>query len=185
MAAALILTGALGACSQQPVANPDVADAGYEAGDGTFVAWSRDQRADAVELVGTTFDGEEIDLTDWRGEVVVLNFWYADCPPCRVEAADLAAIATDYADTDVRVLGVNGRDDADRVAAFHTAFDVPYPSLDDSGATAVAALQGLVPLSAYPTTVVLDREGRPAARIIGRATGETLRDLIDDVLAEA
>lgn len=85
----------------------------------------------------------------------------------------------------MHVLGVNARDDADRVASFNESFDVPYPSLDDSDARAVAALQGVVSLTAYPTTVVLDRQGRPAGRILGIADATTLRGLVDDTLAEA
>lgn len=179
---ALLALGGLTACVGS---TSEVPDAGYQAGDGSFTSWAAADRAEPVELTGTTFDGEAIDLAQWRGDVVVLNFWYADCPPCRAEAPDLAAIATEYADAGVHLLGVNGRDDADRVAAFTETFALTYPSLNDSSATAVAALQGVVPLSAYPTTVVLDREGRPAARILGLADGTTLRDLIDDVLAES
>ncbi|TNU76745.1 TlpA family protein disulfide reductase [Miniimonas arenae] len=180
-----LLAGGLVGCSAQGSDTPAVADAGYDAGDGSFTTWAPADRQNAIELTGETFDGQAVDLADWRGEVVVLNFWYADCPPCRVEAPDLAAIATDYTGQGVQVLGVNARDDAARVEAFNESFGVGYPSLQDSSATAVAALEGVVPLSAYPTTVVLDREGRPAARIMGLADGKTLRGLIDDTLAES
>ena len=61
---------------------------------------------------------------------------------------------------------------------------MPYPSLDDSDAQGVAAMQGVVPLSAMPSTVVLDRDGRVAGRILGQIDPSTLRALIDDTLAE-
>ena len=67
---------------------------------------------------------------------------------------------------------------------FERTFAVPYPSLADTGGHAIAALQGVVPVQAVPTTVVLDREGRVAARILGLATPSTLRGLVDDILAE-
>jgi peroxiredoxin len=159
-------------------------DAGYEAGDGSFTAWKAAERGDPVEHTGTSYDGTEIDLADWRGDVVVLNFWYAACPPCRAEAPDLAAIHADYSGKGVRMLGINPRDDAGTAQAFERTFSVPYPSLHDEQARGVAALEGLVPLQAMPSTVVLDREGRVAARILGQADPTILRGLVDDVLAE-
>lgn len=179
-----VLALVLVACSStSDPEDPTVADPGYAAGDGTFTFWAPDERSEAVEITGTTFDREELALADWRGDVVVLNFWYANCPPCRAEAPDLASISQDYAGS-VHLLGVNGTDEADRVAAFNATFGITYPSLDDADARTVAALEGLVPLRAMPTTVVLDAQGRPAARIVGLAEGTTLRGLIDDVLAE-
>jgi len=159
-------------------------DAGYEAGDGSFTTWKAAERGDPVEHTGTSYDGTEIDLADWRGDVVVLNFWYAACPPCRAEAPDLAAIHADYSGQGVQMLGINPRDDAGTAQAFERTFSVPYPSLHDEQARGVAALEGLVPLQAMPSTVVLDREGRVAARILGQADPTILRGLIDDVLAE-
>jgi peroxiredoxin len=124
-----------------------------------------------------------VDLATWRGDVVVLNFWYAGCPPCRAEAPDLVALATDYEARGVRLLGVNSRDDAGTAQAFERTFAIPYPSLDDAQSRAVAALQGVVGVRAMPTTVVLDREGRVAARVIGRAEASTLRALVEQELA--
>jgi peroxiredoxin len=160
------------------------ADAGYVAGDGSFATWTRAERDAPVEHTGTAYDGTEIDLADWRGDVVIMNFWYAACPPCRAEAPDLAAIHADYSGQGVQLLGINPRDDAGTAQAFERTFSVPYPSLHDEQARGVAALEGLVPLQAMPSTVVLDPEGRVAARILGQADPTILRGLIDDVLAE-
>ena len=160
------------------------AGAGYVSGDGSIETWPAADRGEPVELAGTTYEEEPVDLADWRGDVVVLNFWYAACPPCRAEAPDLAAIAEDYADQGVHLLGVNHTDDAGTAQAFERSFGVPYPSLDDADAEGVAAMQGAVPLRAMPSTVVLDQQGRVAGRIIGQADPSTLRALIDDTLAE-
>lgn len=164
-------------------AGGEVAEPGYASGDGTVTAWEAGSRGEPVELTGTTYAGEELDLADWRGDVVVLNFWYAACPPCRAEAPDLAAVATDYAEQGVRLLGINSRDDAATAQAFERTFAVPYPSLDDARSEAVAAMQGVVGVRAMPTTVVLDREGRVAARVIGRVEPSTLRALVEEELA--
>ncbi|VTR78163.1 Thiol-disulfide oxidoreductase ResA [Cellulomonas hominis] len=162
----------------------DVADQGYVSGDGSFTQWAADDRQGPVEVAGTDFAGQAVDVADWRGDVVVLNTWYAACPPCRDEAPDLVDIANEYADAGVHLLGINGVDDAGAAESFQRTFDVPYPSIDDRDKQAVAALQGVVPIQATPTTVVLDREGKVAARIVGLAEGSTLRALVDEVLAE-
>lgn len=182
----VLAAGVLTACAPggSTGAPGGAADAGYVAGDGSFATWTPDERGDAVEHAGTSYSGEEIDLATWRGDVVVMNFWYAACPPCRKEAPDLVALHEDYAGEGVRLLGVNPRDDAGTAQAFERTFAIPYPSLHDEGARAVAAFEGVVPLQAMPTTVVLDRAGRVAARVLGQVDPVVLRGLVDDVLAE-
>lgn len=183
--AALVL--ALSACSggdDGTGTGTDVADQGYQSGDGSFTSWPAEDREGPVELSGTDYAGSQQDIAAWRGDVVVLNTWYAACPPCRQEAPDLVALAEDYADQGLHVLGINGVDDAGAADSFQRTFDVPYPSIDDREKQAVAALQGVVPVQATPTTVVLDREGKVAARIVGMAEGSTLRALVEDALAE-
>lgn len=162
----------------------DVVDQGYQSGDGSTRTWAVADRSEPVELAGTDFTGTAQDVATWRGDVVVLNTWYAACPPCRAEAPDLAALATDYADQGVHLLGINGTDDAGAAQAFERTFEIPYPSIADGDRAAIAALQAVVPVKAVPTTVVLDREGRVAARILGTADASTLRALVDELLAE-
>lgn len=158
-------------------APPDATQSpGYVSGDGTVTEWAPDERDEPIELTGTTFDGEAISVSDLRGEVVVLNTWYAACPPCRIEAPDLVELDTR---PDVHLIGINTRDDAPTAAAFERTFGVEYPSIDDADGQAVAQLQGVVAVNAVPTTVVLDTEGRVAARIIGRAEASTLNALVD------
>ncbi|WP_449385775.1 TlpA family protein disulfide reductase [Cellulomonas soli] len=184
-ATAVLALGLLAGCGAGDTSgSSDVVDQGYQSGDGSTTTWAADERPGPVQVAGTDFEGVAHDVTDWRGDVVVLNTWYAACPPCRAEAPDLVALATDYADQGVHVLGINGTDAAGAAQAFQRQFEVPYPSLADTDGTAVAALQGTVPVNAVPTTVVLDREGRVAARILGLADASTLRTLVDDLLDE-
>lgn len=180
---AALLTGTA-ACEPAGMTSAGSEGAGYTAGDGSFTTWSDAERADPITAAGTTYGGEEVDLAQWRGDVVVLNFWYAACPPCRAEAPDLNAFHEEYAGEGVRMLGVNPRDDEGTAAAFERTFATPYPSIHDTDASMVASFEALVPLQAMPTTLVLDREGRPAARILGRIDPEVLRGLVDDVLTE-
>ena len=64
---------------------------GYISGDGRVQEIPVDQRGGTVEFTGTAIDGSTITSADYAGKVLVLNFWYADCAPCRVEAPDIQA----------------------------------------------------------------------------------------------
>jgi peroxiredoxin len=157
----------------------------YVAGDGSITQLAAGSRDEPVELRGTTAEGDTVDVAAWRGDVVVLNVWYAACAPCRAEAPDLAAVANELSARGVKFLGINARDDAAGVQAFQRTYGVPYASvLDAADGSALLALRGQVPPQAVPTTLVLDTEGRVAARVLGRVDRSTLRGLVEDVLAD-
>ena len=161
-------------------------DKNYVAGDGTTAEIAPDERGEPVTLTGTTAVGGQVALADWRGDVVVLNVWYAACAPCRAEAPDLAEVANGYASEGVQFLGINTRDGAAQAKAFQRTFDLSYPSiLDASDGAALLALRGEANPRAVPTTLVLDRQGRVAARIVGLAEGSVLTAMLDRVLEEA
>ncbi|WP_240916160.1 TlpA disulfide reductase family protein [Sanguibacter sp. HDW7] len=179
-AGALVLAG----CTADGDVGEQVANQGYVSGDGSTRQWAVAERGEPVTLTGTDYAGDPVDTSAWRGDVVVVNTWFAACPPCRVEAPDLAAIAADRAADGVHLVGINRTDDAGAAQAFEKKFEIPYPTIDDREGTATAALQGVAPIAATPTTLVLDRQGRVAARVLGLLDRTTLDALIDDVLAE-
>lgn len=185
--AAVLSVALLAGCGGGGTPSPEasgVVDQGYQSGDGSTKTWAVADRGDPVALSGTDFAGGAVDLATWRGDVVVLNTWYAACPPCRAEAPDLVQLAADFAADGVQFLGINGTDAAGAAQAFERTFAVTYPSIADTDGSAIAALQGAVAVQAVPTTVVVDREGRVAARILGLADRSTLRSLIEDALTE-
>lgn len=141
-------------------------------------------RADPVGLSGTGLTGEVIDIAAWRGDVVVINVWGSWCAPCRQEAPVLAATAVAYSDSGVRFVGVNVRDNPAAASAFEQAYEITYPSIDDSAGGAVLSLAEHLPGSGVPVTLVLDRDGRPAARVLGAVEESTLTALLDTILAE-
>jgi len=114
-----------------------------------------------------------------------LNFWYAACTPCRVETPDLVALAKQF-ENKVQFVGVNVRDTAETADAFRKSFKVNFPTIIDAktGET-VLAFTGVVTPSAVPTTLIIDRNGKVAARILGLAEKSTLRTLIQSVYDEA
>ncbi len=180
--AGLALLLLAGCTSQDGIAGQD--GGGYISGDGTVLQIPAADREDVPAWGGETVDGETVDSADLDG-VVVLNFWYAGCPPCRVEAPDLEEVFQGYGD-EITFLGVNVRDSAATAASFEREFGVSYDSiLDVSTRDVLSAFAGQVPPSAVPTTLVLDAQGRVAARISGQVpSATTLSDIVDDVLAE-
>lgn len=138
-------------------------------------------RPPAPELSGTTLDGERLDVADYKGKVVVLNFWASWCPPCRAEAPNLIEVAEQTEADGVQFIGVNVKNAKDEALAFERKQGVPYPSLHDQPGVLLTRFRKLVP-QVPPTTLLLDREGRIAGRFIG---GVTTRELLVPVQALA
>lgn len=161
------------------------ADQGYVAGDGSMQVFAKDQRGETVTFGGDTDTGESFASADHTGDVMVVNFWYASCPPCRAEAADLQQLHEEFESQGVTFVGVNVYDQAATARSFAQEFGVTYPSILDVDDAAVRlAFSDKVPPQAIPSTLVLDREGRVAALIRGVADPSVLRTMISDVLAE-
>ncbi|TYD00203.1 TlpA family protein disulfide reductase [Arthrobacter echini] len=154
----------------------------YIAGDGSVTEYAASERGEPVEVAGTLFDGTSVSSADWDDQVTVLNFWYASCAPCRQEAPDLVALHEEYAPQGAVFYGVNIRDEQATAEAFERSFGIPYESFDDTDGGVLLDMTQYVPPQAVPTTIVLDREGRVAARILGLADRSTLDALISDVL---
>lgn len=160
-------------------------DKGYISGTGVPVEVDVVDRGEPIELTGTDLDGDSVDLTELRGAPVVVNVWWSECPPCRVEQPDLNEAAAELGD-DVVFLGLNIRDSsAEKGQAFVRNFDVPYPSVYSPDGTALLSFAGTLNPRSIPSTVVLDAEGRVAASVQGRIpTTRTLISLVEKVLDE-
>ena len=140
-------------------------------------------RADAPELDGTTLDGQPLALSDFEGNIVVVNVWGSWCAPCRAETPDLVRLAHETKNQGVRFLGVDTRDNLSSAKAFVEKFKMPYPSLFDDDGQTLLPLRDVIPTAVIPSTVVVDRQGRIAARIIGPVTYNTLNALLEDEIA--
>jgi len=156
----------------------------YIAGDGSVSEYTTEARTPPVELTGKLFDGSTISSTGWKGKVTVLNVWYAACAPCRKEAPDLEALHQEFTADGVKFYGINVRDTAPTAAAFERTFGTTYPSFNDTDGAVLLALADHVPPRAVPTTLVLDKNGKVAARILGLAEKSTLKALISAALKE-
>jgi len=156
---------------------------GYGEGDQATTWVAAGHRAAVTGVTGTLLDGSSFDLAQWRGHVVVVNFWGSWCGPCTREASYLEYAYRAYKQKGVEFLGVDVRDDRARAASFCRAHHITYPSLFDESNLTALRFQGLPP-NATPTTVVLDRDGRIAARHSGAILYTELRDLVARAVAE-
>jgi thiol-disulfide isomerase/thioredoxin len=156
-------------------------DKGYISGNGQITVVDEADRGDPIELEGTTFDGETLSLTDLRGQVVVVNAWWSQCPPCRTEMP-LLKDAAERTEGEAEFVGLNLRDlDPAPGEAFLRRFDPPYPSIHDPDGAAIIAFTGVLSPRTIPATVVLDPEGRVAATVIGPLpSATTLTDLVEE-----
>jgi len=158
----------------------------YISGDGAVTILAPDSRAEPVSFSGTTDRGPVFDSTQYQGRVMVVNFWYAGCPPCRLEAADLEALHQEFLADDVVFIGVNILDQSPTALVFAEEFQVTYPSvMDVSDGLVRLAFSGSISPNAVPTTLVLDKQARVAGRISGliRDPG-VVASIIEGVLAE-
>lgn len=182
----------LGACSGGAAGDNTIAgqaqgagDRQYISGDGRIETLTPDKRGEPITLSGTTVTGTPWSTSDHAGKVVVINVWGSWCPPCAAEMPELekAWKGVQSAKKPVQFIGVDLHESAATGQAFLRREGVTYPSLADDGGASLIALQEKA--STPPTTLVLDKQGRIAARIAGQTTASTLRGIIDDVLASA
>lgn len=181
---AATVTALLAACANDPLADQFRAgdNKNYIAGDGTVTEFALGSRPGFESFSGVTESWQTLDSSAFAGNVVVLNWWYAACAPCRAEAPDLAILSEEFADS-VQFVGVNVRDTAETALSFDRAFGIDFPSIMDAQSGAVSlAFTGVVSPQAVPTTVVIDREGKVASRILGRIDASILRTLIQTVV---
>ena len=188
VASAAVIALGLSGCSSDPLAEQyrEGSNKNYIAGDGSVTEIKLDNRGDVITFSGTTETGATVSSTDYLGNVLVVNFWYAGCAPCRAEAPDLEQVYTETSPEGVNFLGVNVRDQAATIDSFNKRFGITYPSIIDQDGQAQLSFAAQVPPNAVPTTLVLDSQGRVAARILGQLKDPSiLSTLIHDIAAES
>jgi thiol-disulfide isomerase/thioredoxin len=141
-------------------------------------------RPAAPAVSGPTVTGKSLSLSAYRGDVVVVNFWGSWCAPCRAEAPTLGTLARQLAGRGVRFVGIDIRDEPDAAQAFMQDFNVSYPSISDPSGDIALLFHNTVPPTAIPSTVVIDRQGRIAASIVGGVAYKGLKALLISVAGE-
>jgi thiol-disulfide isomerase/thioredoxin len=142
------------------------------------------QRVAAPKLAGTTLDGQKFSLDQDTGNVVVINVWGSWCAPCREETAALEETYQKYQARGVKFLGINTRDITSAAVAFDRSMNVTYPSLQDPDETLLLQFKSMLPAADIPSSVIVDRDGKVAVRIIGAVTEPQLAQQLDAVLSK-
>ncbi|MFN8168403.1 MAG: TlpA disulfide reductase family protein [Candidatus Nanopelagicales bacterium] len=186
VAAALAVVAALALAGCSATSGSSDGSTRYVAGDGTTTLLTPSERDAAPQVAGTTLDGKPLDLASLRGKVVVVNMWASWCAPCRGEAGTLEKVYDETRSKGVEFVGIvsGGKDSIDNAKAFQRRFDVSYPSMFDADNSLVLAFRGQLPPAAIPTTLVLDREGRVAARALGEVDYSRLLGMLEPVMRE-
>lgn len=186
----LVLAGAmsltLAACASEEANKNAVSDVGgtfefHTPGGQTEIFYDESERQPIANLRGPSLmhEDETLSLDDFAGEVVVLNSWGQWCAPCRAEVDDLQRAHEELSESGGTVLGINVRDYNQTISQdFVKDNGVEYPSIYDPPFRSAAALGG-IPTSVVPTTIVLDKQHRPAAVFLREVTD---RDILDAAL---
>jgi thiol-disulfide isomerase/thioredoxin len=154
------------------------AEESYISGDGAVTFVNSSDRIAAPAISGMTLLGTN--YTYSVGKVAIVNVWASWCSPCRAEEPALSALASMY--PEVAFIGILTRDNAVNAEAFVRKRNVPYPTLIDD--SILIGFRKSLPANAIPSTVVIDKNGKVAARISGAITVSSLKDLIEKVSAE-
>jgi thiol-disulfide isomerase/thioredoxin len=137
-----------------------------------------------VELTLKDLFGATASLTQYRGRIIILNFWATYCAPCRQEMPDLAAIQNEYAALGVQVIGASADEAGDRakVLQFIRETKINFPIWLGAGASDMVRF-GLG--TALPGTVIIGRDGHVVKIISGIVNQADLKKQLDQMLASA
>jgi len=147
----------------------------YISGDGSAIVLSKSERVLAPKIEGETLDGTT--FTSQPGKITVVNVWASWCSPCRAEAPTLEEFAIN--NPDIQFVGILTRDNLTSANSFVKRFGLTYPTLIDDAI--IPSFRGTLPANAIPTTIVIDTDGRVAARISGQVTVSSMREVLEKV----
>lgn len=140
-------------------------------------------RKSAPTFSGTTLAGRTLGDGDFKGKVVLINFWGQWCPPCRVEAPYLQSAYQRYGRSGFAVLGVDVKDVAQLARAFMLNKKLTYPSLFDPDSRVALAFRDY-PAVTIPSTILVDRNGRVAGVYTKPLVGPDVTGVVRQLLAE-
>ena len=123
-------------------------------------------------------------VSDFPGQVVVINLWGSWCAPCRAEAPELESTYTSTKALGVQFVGIDVRDERQAAQDFITDRTITYPSIFDPSMRSLLALGGKYPTSVIPSTLVLDRRHRVAAVFLRAIVVADLQPIVERVAAQ-
>ena len=150
----------------------------FISGNGIVTIIEKDDREIAPRITGPLLGGGN--YAQEQGRVQLMNVWASWCSPCRAEAPALQDLSV--AHPDVQFVGVFTRDNLVAAQAFVDRFGLTYPTITDDAL--LADFTGQLSVNAIPTTLLIDKAGKVAARISGEITYSTLDELLTDLVNE-
>ena len=157
-----------------------IAAAGAGAVAGALALQSRSGAADLLAARYPDLSGQERRLLDWRGRVLLCNFWATWCAPCREEVPLLVAAKNQWAAKGFEIVGI-GIDSADKIREFSKTYRINYPVLI-ADATALGLVRKLGNRGGgLPYNVVLDATGIVVQRHLGALTKEDIRRVLESL----
>ncbi|TKK89786.1 TlpA family protein disulfide reductase [Herbidospora galbida] len=178
---ALVLTGC--AANVGGAGQPESDDTRFVAGDGKVQVFDAGDRKPAPVVAGQTLEGAQTTMA--KGKVTVINFWASWCAPCRAEGPTLKDVAARTKADGVDFLGINFKDQKAAATAYDAQLTPGYPSIHDQSGKVLLGFSGTVPPAAIPSTLIIDREGRIAARALGAVKYQALLDAVTKVSSES
>lgn len=128
----------------------------------------------APAFSGLSTGGAKISLDEYAGQVVVLDFWATWCPPCREKIPELMAIQKDFYDEGVRVIGISGDRSVEVLADYERKHSINFPTIFEGADAILRAYE----IRAFPTIVVIDKQGR----VVFRGHGGNVRGAVEQAL---
>jgi thiol-disulfide isomerase/thioredoxin len=135
-------------------------------------------RKTAPDLNVVSYSGKAIGFDSSR--ITVLNFWASWCAPCRQETPLLVELAADY--PDIQFIGLTNDDTETNAVSFAEQYGITYSI--GNGDEYLSAINNVLPIYGLPTTLIIDREGRVAAKVIGGITNNEFRTALNYLSAE-
>ncbi len=133
----------------------------------------------APDLTLTDLEGNPVSLSDYRGQVVLVNLWATWCPPCRAEMPTLEGYYRDHHDENFIILAIEaGGDPHDQIVAFAERFDLSFPVLEDPQGTSLAVFR----TQSLPSSFVIDPEGQVKLAWVGAISRAMLEKYVTPML---
>ena len=128
----------------------------------------------------TTFNGQTYTLSDFEGQIVVINFWASWCDPCKAEAEDLEMLWRDYKDQDVLLLGIDYADTEKEALDYLSTWNITYPNGPDVGTTISQSYR----IRGVPETYIVAQNGLLAKSFIGPVNNENIEVVLEALLGK-